>query len=74
MKSRTQLFSSETQDFYCHQARTGPTVESAMDRHAACQCTATADMDPFPILLAGAFVTSLAGVVHSSPSSFLSPT
>jgi len=31
-------------------------------------------MDPFPILLAGAFVTSLAGVVHSCPGIFLSPT
>jgi len=74
MKSSTQLFSSETQDFYRHQARTRPTFEPAMDRHAACQRTATADMDPFPILRAGAFVTSLAGVVHSSPSIFLSPT
>jgi len=44
------------------------------DRHAACQRTATADMDPFPILRAGAFVTSLAGEVHSRPSIFLSPT
>jgi len=31
-------------------------------------------MDPFPILRAGAFVTSLAGGVQSSPSIFLSPT
>jgi len=75
MKSRTQLFvSSETQDFYRLQPRTRPTVESAIHRHAAFQRTATADMDPFPILRAGAFVTSLAGVVHSSPSIFLSPT
>jgi len=74
MKSSTQLFSSETQDFYHHQARTRPTVEPAMDRHAACQRTATADMDPFPILRAGAFLPSLAGVVHSSLSISLSPT
>ena len=45
-----------------------------MDRHADCQRKATADMDPFPILRAGAFVTSLAGVVHSRQSIFLSPT
>jgi len=50
------------------------TILRATDRHAACQRTATANMDPFPILRAGAFVTSLAGVVHSSPSIFLSPT
>jgi len=31
-------------------------------------------MDPFPTLRVGAFVTSLAGVVHSSPNTFLSPT
>jgi len=74
MKSSTQLFSSETQDFHRHQARTRPTVEPAMDRHAACQRTATADIDPFPILRAGAFVTSLAGAVHFSLSIFLSPT
>ena len=50
------------------------TVHRATDRHAACQRTATVNMDPFPILRAGAFVTSLAGVVHSSPRIFLSST
>jgi len=50
------------------------TIHRATDRYAACQRTATANMNPFPTLRAGAFVTSLAGVVHSSPSIFLSPT
>ena len=50
------------------------TIHRATDRHAACQRTATANMDPFPTLRAGAFMMSLAGVVHSSPSIFLSPT
>jgi len=50
------------------------TIHRATDRHAACQRTVTTNMDPFPTLRAGAFVTSLAGVVHSSPSTFLSPT
>jgi len=44
------------------------TIHRATDRHAACQRTATANMDPFPTLRAGAFVTSLARVKHSSPS------
>jgi len=50
------------------------TILRATDRHAACQRTATANMDPFPILCAGAFLTSLAEVVHSGPSIFLSLT
>jgi len=49
-------------------------IHRATDRHAACQRTATANMDTFSILRAGAFVTSLAGVVHASPSIVLSPT
>ena len=50
------------------------TIHRATDRHAPFQRTATVNMDPFPILRAGALVTSLAGVEHSSPSILLSPT
>jgi len=50
------------------------TIRRGANRHAACQRMATTNMDPFPILRAGAFVTTLAEVVHSSPGIFLSPT
>jgi len=77
MKSSTQLFSSETQDFSSPSGADKTdhrTIPRATDRHAACQRTATVNMDPFPILRAGALVTSLAGVVHSRPSIFFTPT
>jgi len=51
-----------------------PSGKDKTVRHAAFQRTATVNIDLFPILRAGAFVTSLAGVVHSSPIIFVSPT
>jgi len=50
------------------------TIHRATDRPAASQRAATANMDPFHILRVGVCVPSLAGVLRSSLSIFLSPT